>query len=91
MPGGVDRADQRQEQAALIVAITPEASDDERDAIVAALAVLSAPPLEAAPARLPPSSRWARAGRLAGLRWIASAADGWRQPSRFESKLTADG
>jgi hypothetical protein len=48
-----------------VLQITPEPTDDERDALVAALLILIAEPVAAFPAGQPRTtpSRWARAGR----------------------------
>lgn len=58
--------------------IQPEPTDEELVALVTTLSVALAPPAEPEPSA--PSSRWARAGRVAALAsWPPTTSRGWRR------------
>ncbi|HEY7031112.1 MAG TPA: hypothetical protein VH482_07295 [Thermomicrobiales bacterium] len=68
MTGSADRS-RSASTADLILQITPEPTDDERDALLAALTILLTEPvaaISAVRAQVTPS-RWARAGREAAI------------------------
>jgi hypothetical protein len=70
------------DESVIHITITPEPTDDERDAVVAALSVLLLA-LEPAPAPAPtPISRWARTGRIEAMRGIDRRPErGWGRPT----------
>lgn len=57
------------------ITIQPEPSADERDAVVAVLALAAQAAPRVAPAEAP--SRWARAGRWEAIQRRADLAHGW--------------
>jgi hypothetical protein len=58
--------------------ISPEPTDDERDAVVAALTVLLLAEESAQVTRPTPLARWTRTGRLEAMRDLDRRADqGW--------------
>ena len=66
------------DKGTLRITITPEPTEDERDAVVAALTVLLLADEPAPEVRSPPPSRWTRTGRIEALRGIHGHPDrGW--------------
>jgi hypothetical protein len=68
-------------EADFVLQVTPEPTDDERDALIAALTILLTEPIAAIAAVQPETtiSRWARAGRQAAFD-ARRVHRGWRWP-----------
>jgi hypothetical protein len=71
------------DEPTLKITISPEPTVDERDAVVAALAVLLLADEPAPEVQTAPMSRWARAGRVEAMGSIERRPDrGWGRTTR---------